>query len=285
MDERPCAFAALASSVFDATGKVLRRARGMTASMGAGGKRGGTKVETGRMVMFGSHNLIPSDVHKAAGTLGPLYSPVTGTTPSVPALYSPALPVDEVTAAHDHPTYAQDDPHASAGAQQASSRSCRRYEPVGIELAPALAAKRDRLADLHDSRRDHRMSRECSAFSAGVARSYAVTTHDDSGKAAETVQFYNRHGALPVGHKWRFTVGGFVHPLPDEEGKAALFIIEGEGVSHGTLPTSSTAATLDHGNLGSALVTKSDMIESLNRQARRKETTHSTYCASPMYLQ
>ena len=51
-----------------------------------------------------------------------------------------------------------------------------------------------------------------------------------------------------------------MHPLPQEKRKAVLLIVEGESVLHGTLPTSSLEPTVDHSNIGSALVTKKGVV-------------------------
>lgn len=61
--------------------------------------------------------------------------------------------------------------------------------------------------------------------------------------------------------------------LPVKAGSAVILFIKGTGLYHGTLPTSSTEPTHLHGNHGSALVTKSRMVEGLQRQAERGETT------------
>ena len=97
------------------------------------------------------------------------------------------------------------------------------------------------------------------------------------GRALETVAFLNRNGPLPAGHRWLFAVGGHVHPLPTVAGEAAMFFIKGEGVGHGTLPTSSTEPSCKtHGNIGSALVTKRSMIQSLDRAAGTSTRTPCT---------
>ena len=150
-------------------------------------------------------------------------------------------------------------------------------------MIPSLAAKRDELADTHDPDRLHRMSDDCSAFSVSLACQYVVTAHDDSGEACETILFANRNGPLPEGHSWDFAVGGHVHPLPNERGKCVLLFVEGKDVHHGTLPTSATEQTCEHGNFGSALVTKHAMIESLIRQSERGEATPIEQTASNLY--
>jgi hypothetical protein len=44
--------------------------------------------------------------------------------------------------------------------------------------------------------------------------------------------------------------------LPGIKGGASVVFIDTDKVFHGTLPTSNTEVTYNHGNLGSALVTK-----------------------------
>ena len=152
-------------------------------------------------------------------------------------------------------------------------------------MIPSLAKSRDEIANAHDPQALHRMSEICSAFATSLACHYVVTAHDDSGKAAETIQFLNRNGPLPEGHEWLFVMSGHVHPLPDVIGGSALLFIDGEGVYHGTLPTSSTEPTLDHGNLGSALVTKKHTLDSFSRQMQsRSMTTPEDWLASRTFL-
>jgi hypothetical protein len=57
--------------------------------------------------------------------------------------------------------------------------------------------------------------------------------------------------------------------LPGIEGGASVVFIDADNVFHGTLPTSNTEVTYNHGNIGSALVTKNNLIESLKRKERR----------------
>ena len=212
------------------------------------GKRGGSKGEHGSMVMFGSHNFIPRGKR----------------CPAIPAVYRINDPVDTTLNAKvvTHVNKLSEYEHA---------------------MIPSLAAKRDELADTHDPDRLHRMSDDCSAFAVSLACQYVVTAHDDSGEACETVIFANRNGTLPEGHSWDFAVGGHVHPLPNERGKCVLLFVEGKDVHHGTLPTSATEQTYDHGNFGSALVTKRAMIESLIRQSKRGEATPIEQTASNLY--
>ena len=150
-------------------------------------------------------------------------------------------------------------------------------------MIPSLAAKRDRIADNCDPQKMHRMSPDSSSLAVSLAASYVVSAHEDSGLASETIMFLNRNGPLPPGHEWCFAVGGHVHKLPNERGKAALFFVAAEGVSHGTLPTSGFEPTFDHGNLGSALVTKASTVQAMKEQQRAFETTPVHLTASHIY--
>eukprot|EP00966_Prymnesium_polylepis_P309163 7144735-Prymnesium_polylepis.1 len=195
------------------------------------GRRGGKKAEHGSMVMLGSHNFIPGSGHKAVGY-----------DKAMPAIYNPKQPIDRNTNA--------------LMLEHADALSELEHRTI-----PALAYCRDEIADKHDPERIHRLSDRCSAFALSLALHYVVTSHDDSGKAAEGILFVNATGPLPPGHSWDFVVGGHILPLPNERGKAAFIFVEGEGVQHGTLPTSATEPTCDHGNFGSALVTKDKTIQ------------------------
>jgi hypothetical protein len=240
----------LAEYIYDGKGRVLRKARGLSEF----GARGGGKTERGSMVMFGSHNFIPGKTHKEQGILK-----------AIPTAYRFNDNLDQ---------------HMNAALCD-HVNNLTRLEKMMI---PALAKARDDLALDHDPDRLHRMSNECTAFAASLASSYVVTAHDDSGKASETIQFTNRFGPLPPNHSWDFAVGGHVHALPNEKGKAVLLFVEGEGVLHGTLPTSSTEPTLDHGNHGSALVTKKHTIDSMIRQRAGADTTPPHMTASKVFL-
>jgi len=141
------------------------------------------------------------------------------------------------------------------------------------QMIPSYAAHRDRIAALADPHRVHRISEHTTAFSVSLTSSYAIAPHNDSGMACETIGFINRSGAMPDGHEWLFAIGGHVHALPNQVGKSVILFIKGQGVYHGTLPTSSTEPTALHGNHGSALVTKKRIVDGLMRQAERGETT------------
>eukprot|EP00927_Polykrikos_kofoidii_P039894 TRINITY_DN34187_c0_g1_i1.p1 TRINITY_DN34187_c0_g1~~TRINITY_DN34187_c0_g1_i1.p1 ORF type:complete len:372 (+),score=17.20 TRINITY_DN34187_c0_g1_i1:161-1276(+) len=151
------------------------------------------------------------------------------------------------------------------------------------QMIPSYAAHRDRIAASVDRHRAHRISEHTTAFSVSLTSSYVISPHNDSGMACETIGFINRNGAMPDGHEWLFAIGGHVHPLPDQMGKSVILFIKGQGVYHGTLPTSSTEPTALHGNHGSALVTKKRIVDGLMRQAERHETTPSELTAATVF--
>jgi hypothetical protein len=150
-------------------------------------------------------------------------------------------------------------------------------------VTPAAAQLRKELAQKYDGHRQHRIADACDGFSLSVTASYVVGPHDDSGLANEFILFANRHGALPDGHAWLFAVGGCILELPMEKGGGVHVSLPGSGVYHGTLPTSSTGPTYQHGNLGSALVTKISFINACIAQQERDETTPDSFTASRVY--
>ena len=81
-----------------------------------------------------------------------------------------------------------------------------------------------------------------------------------------------------------FAVNGFTHPLPNKKGGCCTIIIA-PGVYHGTLPTSSTEPSLDHGNLGSAIFTKNSTVDSMDRELARAKTAAPTPASVvPVYV-
>lgn len=143
----------------------------------------------------------------------------------------------------------------------------------------------------------HSISRTCS---------FVITPHDDSaaGGALETwyaeghswvcvvlwplmvcwrgppaTHFFWRgppatHGMLRPGHRWQF-YAGVVFDLPTVPGAGSLVLVSCSGgphtrTMHGTLPTSSTEAhDMEHGGLGSALVSKKSFMDGLSRRRAR----------------
>ena len=151
-------------------------------------------------------------------------------------------------------------------------------------MIPAYAAHRDALARGTDPMQEHRFSKNTSGFAFSLTSSFVVSPHDDSGVACETIAFTNRNGKrLPEGHEWSFVVGCHIHPLPNKIGSSVVLFVKGHGLFHGTLPTSSVEDTLLHGNHGSALVTKKQMVNALRTQAKRGECTPREKRASLLY--
>jgi hypothetical protein len=89
--------------------------------------------------------------------------------------------------------------------------------------------------------------------------------HNDSGAALEAIGFaYAAQLPLPNGHEWIFAVAGCLHPLPVDRDGFVFVAVRGEGVYHGTLPTSSTEPHFaDHAGVGSALVNKAELVQLL----------------------
>jgi hypothetical protein len=232
----------LANSVFEIKdGKTVvtqsaRFARGMTEI----NIRGGKKASSGRLVMTGSHNLIPNSVHKMHGIAN-----------SRPAVYN------FNNRNHDKALIAK---------WISVSDSISEFEKKHI---PAYAKRRRLLREKHDPKGRFRISDKTEALSVSLTTDYAITGHDDNGLTSETIGFVNRNGPLPTNHSWNFVAGGCVHTLPGNVGGASVVFIDADKVFHGTLPTSNTEVTYNHGNLGSALVTKKELIDSLKRQDRR----------------
>ena len=100
----------------------------------------------------------------------------------------------------------------------------------------------------------------------------------------EFIQFVNATGPLPPGHKWLFAIAGFMCELPTVVGESAIIALPACGVYHGTLPTSSTTATHQHGNYGSALITKKPICKGLLRQLQCGRATHPRYRSSDLYF-
>jgi len=232
----------LANSVFEMReGKNVvtqsaRLARGMTEIS----TRGGKKACSGRLIMTGSHNLIPNSAHK-----------MEGITNSTPAMYN------FNNRNHDKALIAK---------WISVSDSISQFEKKHI---PAYAKRRRQLRKKHDPKGRFQISDKTEALAVSLTTDYTITGHDDNGLTSETIGFVNRNGALPTNHSWNFVAGGCVHTLPRIEGGASGLFIDADKVFHGTLPTSNIEVTCNHGNLGSALVTKKNLINSLKRQKRR----------------
>jgi hypothetical protein len=208
-------------------------------------KRGG-KAMGGTMLMFGSTN-----------HYGSIAKHFSGSTETLIGVYKPKAKVD---------------PHMLSLVSAHVDAMTR----VERELTPAYAERRNLLMDyIFDPKREHRMTDLAAATANAISSSYIVPPHDDSGKACELIAFANRNGKLPDGHKWYFAACGMLFQLPEHEGGSALIFVKGDGVYHGTLPTSSVKPTYAHGNLGTALVNPSHTMDAMlgNIKKKRKFTT------------
>lgn len=150
------------------------------------------------------------------------------------------------------------------------------------DATPEMSRLRWELADAHDPTGVHRISDDCAGFSLSLTSSYVVQPHDDSGMVNECILFANRTGAFPRGHEWMFTVAGCLLALPHMLGSGVMVTLPGFGVCHGTLPTSSTSASLRHGNVGCALVTRKEFIAACIAQTARGESTQQD--SGPMHV-
>ena len=209
----------------------------------------GNKTMHGKMLMYGSHDV---------------YGPSVGKGKTEPRVYQP-------NGRKDMKMYKLMGDHVD---------NLTIWERKNM---PSYGEVRDKIADRYDPDKLHRMTDNSSAFSMSISMGYVVDPHNDSGVACELVQFVNTCGAMPTGHKWQFAIGGAILELPDQAGETVIIGLKGEGVYHGTLPTSSTTDTIVHGNMGSALVTKRKLVEGLERQMQRGEKTAVHLCSSTLY--
>ena len=146
-------------------------------------------------------------------------------------------------------------------------------------LAPVCAAVRAGYAKDYDPYQRHRLSAKCDAFAATISKDYVADPHNDSGAPGvlEYIKFCNATGPLPDGHKWLFGIAGFLCQLPNAAGKGCVIALPACGVFHGTLPTSSVSTTHNHGNYGSALITKQDVCRGMKRQLEQGKAAHPDY--------
>ncbi|MDC0525410.1 hypothetical protein OAO87_00330 [bacterium] len=175
-----------------------------------------------------------------------------------PSRYNPNGQPEDKSEAH----------RAAADAVRAHSTAFTQLE---AQAAPEGAQTRRSIANRADPAAKFRVIEgdvNSTAFAMALTHGYVVDPHNDSGKGLETVAFvYPSHTPLPDGHEWCFTVSGCVHPLPTDPRGFALIAMRGEGVGHGTLPTASSLPHLTHhSGVGSALVTKADMVDVLLKQ-------------------
>ena len=233
-------------------GKRKKRARGD--SLLHDGSRG-NKTFTGAMDMFGSWN-----------AYGPA-SQGLGERKKEVRIYNPNGPVDPIL-----------NKKLVAHANQLTL--------LEMALAPICEAQRALVAETLDPYEHHRMTPFCSAFSASTSIGFVIDPHDDSGLPGvlEFVQFLNATGPLPLGHKWQFVIAGFICELPTAVDESLVIALPASGVYHGTLPTSSTGPSLNHGNYGSALVTKRETCNGLENQLKTGRPSKAMYRASDKYF-
>jgi hypothetical protein len=147
----------------------------------------------------------------------------------------------------------------------------RKLTQLEAAMLPEAARTRRAIAHTYDQDARYRVvenERDSTGFSQSLSAGYVVGPHDDSGKALEAIGFaYPSQTPMPEGHKWEMAVSGCIHPLPKDRNEFVLLAVRGEGVFHGTLPTSSTLPHLaNHRGVGSALVSKKEMIDVLWKQ-------------------
>lgn len=202
-------------------------------------ERGGKAME-GCMLMYGSHR------RRSAGAA----EEVEGCAREWVARYNPSGKVAALAEVEEH------------------SRALTQLETA---LLPEAAEARRNRAQTDDPDAAFRVlegDTESTGFSLSLTSGYVVAPHDDSGLALEAIGFvYPSKTPLPEGHAWEFAVAGCIHPLPTKPGDFVFVAVRGCGVAHGTLPTSSTDwHCANHPGVGSALVSKSDLIRVLQKQ-------------------
>jgi hypothetical protein len=220
----------------------------------AGGR--GSKTQGGRMCMYGAHS------RRASGPS----EKVPGKAEKWPDHYNPS----GVCADVDSDTVMGGARH---GAMQAVAAHAGTLERLETALLPEAGAARRAIADGCDPNAEYRVASKSAAgertnstgMSLSLTHGYVVCMHNDSGAALEAIGFaYKAESPLPSGHELLFAVAGCIHPLPVDRDGFVFVAVRGEGVYHGTLPTSSTEPHFaDHAGVGSALVNKADLVQLL----------------------
>lgn len=136
------------------------------------------------------------------------------------------------------------------------------------ELAPAAARARELIATRADPHRDFRIVEGCDAFAFGISENYVVMPHSDSGdsRTLEFVQFATPRAPVKTPEPWLFAVAGCLCALPRAPGETVAIGFCAEGMHHGTLPlVDGSGRGVAHGRWGSALVTKHNVVRTLDR--------------------
>ena len=209
-------------------------------------ERGGKSIG-GAMLMYGAHR------RSSAGAA----EEVPGCAHEWPDRYNPSGKASD----------------ASNAAMQRVEAHARALQAVEEALLPQAAQVRRLLAEKHDSAANFRVvngDTGCTGFSLSLTHGYVVAPHDDSGSALEAIGFsYPSKTPLPEGHKWEFVVAGSILLLPTKPDEFAFIAVQGSGVAHGTLPTSSTEShCANHPGVGSALVSKKSLVDVLTKQSQ-----------------
>ena len=228
------AMATLCGARFEGEGKLKAPSNIMGESVT---KQPGAKAMDGTMLVYGSH------VQRRP--LPETYMPFPGNWPS---RYAPGGSQEDEIMSHvsDH---------------------CGALSELEAELVPGAAARRRSIAAEVDPDARWRVvegDADCPAFLMSLTQSYCVGPHNDSGVALEGIAFtWESDEELPDGHEWRFVVAGCIHPLPRQRRQQCFVGVQGQGVYHGTLPTSDSEPHMAHSGCGSALVSKEKLVNLL----------------------
>ena len=137
-------------------------------------------------------------------------------------------------------------------------------EPRTLACTSVCKKQCKTIADGVDPGKSYRISRHCDTFACSMSKNFTIGPQGDS-RICESVMFINRQGRPPKGtrHEWAFAVAGHILRLPETKDECALVYLRGNGLWHGTLPTS-----YRHVNAGSALVTKALTIDTMRRHGQ-----------------
>ena len=234
------AFTAAADARFEANGATSARRGPLNAKAEAHISERGGKVMEGTMLMYGAHRRYANSATEK----------VEGCAHEWPDRYNPN--------GSDAPVVERVHEHAQALAALEKA------------VLPEAAATRLALSNQLDPPAMYRLREfdlESPLGSISLSSGFVVQSHDDSGLLETVVFTWPAEEPMPDGHEWLFVVANCLHPLPQTRDQMALCAVRGKGVRHGTLPTSSTQPHLtNHAGVGSALVTKSQLVNLLQKQ-------------------